>query len=289
MNESCNAISVVIRTLNEQKHIGLLLQKLRAQRAIGAGVEIVVVDSGSTDKTLDIVNSHGVRLVQITPNEFNYSTALNLGIQKSQGELIFVLSGHSVPISKHWASQIIKHFTDDKVAGVYCRQKAWDDANWHEKRRIKSVFDDRNKVFYSSDKQEINFSNAASCIRRCVWQQHNFKVIPAAEDREWAKWAVEKGYKIVYDADEAVYHSHNESARKTAARQVEIEKAIDIQKKRKRTIILTLYQAVKRFVNLTIYDVKTDASISKKIQAIIIDLKCALWFIIDLTIKRHNE
>ena len=90
----------------------------------------------------------------------------------------------------------------------------------------------------------VNFSNAASCIRRCVWDDHNFVIMPAAEDREWAKWALENRYNIVYCADASVYHSHNESCLNEVRRIIEIEKMMDIQNSRRRTVFLTIKQSL---------------------------------------------
>ena len=281
MHESGNDISVVIRTLNEAAHIGVLLQTLRAQQQLGESLEIVLVDSGSTDKTLEIASSYDVELVQIPKSEFNYSTALNLGIEKCKGKLIFILSGHSVPTAPDWATQMIRHFHDDEVAGVYCRQEAWEHTNWHEKRRIESMFPHQSRVFCSKTDSDLKFSNAASCVRRIIWEKHKFKILPAAEDKEWAQWALENNYKLVYDAEAAVFHSHNESPRQVAKRQIEIEKAIDITKARNRTVFLTLFQATRRFVALAIYDFRIKASGSKKFRALLEDLKSCIWFIVD--------
>ena len=281
MADSCNNISAVIRTLNEEERIGVLLDTLRAQKNAGADLEIVVVDSGSTDKTLAIVRQHKVKLIQIHPEEFNYSKALNLGIAESLGDFIFVLSGHTVPASRDWVSQMTQHFADPAVAGVYCRQKAWDDAGRHERRRILATFGNVSRTITSSTEDEIAFSNAASCVRRSVWEKHRFKVLPAAEDREWAEWALAHQYKIVYDAEAAVYHSHNESARKAAKRLIEIERNTDIQRRRKRTRALTICQALKCFVELAKSDITMDACISEKVRAIIQDTKYVLWFILD--------
>jgi hypothetical protein len=67
--------------------------------------------------------------------------------------------------------------------------------------------------------------------------------LPAAEDREWAHWAVANGHRIIYEAGVSVYHSHNESCRQTARRAIDLEKAADLEKQRARTPVLTLRQA----------------------------------------------
>ena len=69
-------------------------------------------------------------------------------------------------------------------------------------------------------------------------------LLPAAEDIEWATWAVASGYRIIYEARASVYHSHNDTCRQMARRAIQFEKAADIRLRRKRTFILTVRQAI---------------------------------------------
>jgi len=242
-------VSCIIRTYNEASYIGILINVLRSQENIPADIEIVLVDSGSTDTTVDIAKSHRVRLIEIPKTEFNYSKALNLGIEKSTGDLIVILSAHSIPREDGWLQRIIAHFEDEKVAGVYCRQIAWPDADLYEVLRIKNTFGETSKSFSKeASNANMSFSNVASCIRRSVWEKHPFVILPAAEDREWAQWAIEKGYKIVYDAQASVYHSHRDTCRRAARRMIELEEAADIRLLRKRTLFLTMKQALSSFI-----------------------------------------
>lgn len=214
-----NTVSCIIRTYNEAEYIGNLIEVLRSQEECGEGVEIVIVDSGSTDSTVEIAKNHEVNLIQIPKKEFNYSEALNLGIENSTGDLIVILSAHSIRCKNDCLHRMITHFKDEKVAGVYCKQAHWPDANWRELLRIRNIFGNDSKVFCKDDSDsEISFSNAASCIRRSVWERHPFVITPAAEDRDWTSWAIENPYSIVYEAEAQVYHSHHDSCRNAAKR-----------------------------------------------------------------------
>lgn len=239
-------VSIIIRTFNEERHIGLLLDTLKSQLFDHQQIEIIVVDSGSTDQTLEIVKDHDVNLVKLTQESFTYSKALNLGVETSRGKWIVILSAHAIPSSQNWLSGMISHFDDEQVAGAYCRQVPWPDAPWDEKMRIEKTFPSESCVFSAENKNDdLHFSNAASCIPKKLWQIQPFVDIPAAEDRVWALWAIHTQHKnIVYDASISVCHSHNEPPRRAANRLIEISKAIDIDKKRKRTILLTLRNAL---------------------------------------------
>ena len=238
-------VSCIIRTYNEAEYIGKLVETLHAQEVVCEQLEIIVIDSQSTDATAEIARCCGASVIEIPKTEFNYSKSLNLGIENSKGELIVILSAHSIPCENDWLRKMTFHFEDNRVAGVYCKQIPWSDAAWHEVLRIRDTFINVSQVYLKEDlPKQIVFSNAASCIRRIVWNEHPFVIMPASEDREWASWAVAQGYKIVYDSQSAVYHSHRDSHRKEAQRMIEAEKTADMKKKRKRNIFLTVKQAL---------------------------------------------
>jgi len=65
-------VSIVIRTLNEAKYLEELLQSIEMQNKDDFEVEVVVIDSGSTDRTLNIVNDYGCRLTSITKKQFTF-------------------------------------------------------------------------------------------------------------------------------------------------------------------------------------------------------------------------
>ena len=88
-------ISVVIRTYNEEKHIGEVLESLKNQTY--SNFEVIILDSQSTDNTTKIAQSYGVSIKQIEKKKFNYSYASNKCVEYATGDLVCFLSGHSVP------------------------------------------------------------------------------------------------------------------------------------------------------------------------------------------------
>jgi glycosyltransferase involved in cell wall biosynthesis len=225
-------IGVVIRTLNEAELIGTCLETLARQQP-GFDLDVLVVDSGSTDATVDIARSHGARIHEIAPDDFDYSTALNVGIERVEGELILILSAHAIPTDEQWVARMIAPFEDATVAGVACRQVPWDNAPWREVGRLAREFPETTRVY--SDADEVLFSNAASCIRRSVWAQEPF-TLPAAEDLDWGRRVIAGGWTVVYEADASVYHSHDESPREQARRLLDINRAADPDAPRRRAV-----------------------------------------------------
>jgi rhamnosyltransferase len=170
---------------------------------------VVVVDSGSSDGTLDIVRSFPTTLVQIEPDEFTYGYALNLGVAAAEGELIATLSAHSTPINGDWLPNLIAPFSQPRVAGVYGRQQPRSNATQFERlgMRMTGVLSEKPKLL---DRRPL-FSNANGAFRRALWMEHPFdEQIRGAEDIAWVRTMQERGYLIAYEPTAVVYHSHGE-------------------------------------------------------------------------------
>ncbi len=214
-------IGVVIRTLNESELIGRCLDTLARQRTPHR-LDILVVDSGSTDSTVQLAEAHGARVMHLDAGDFDYSKALNAGIEATDGELAISLSAHAIPLDDGWLEAMAAPFDDPQVAGVGCRQVPWPDAPWREVQRLEETFGETRRVFTRADGEPL-FSNAASCIRRSVWVEHPF-TLPAVEDLDWARRVTASGWQVVYEPATAVYHSHRESPRDQARRLIDINR-----------------------------------------------------------------
>ena len=110
-------ISVVIRCYNEVKHIGRLLVGIERQR--NRDVEIIVVDSGSTDGTLDVTAHFPVTLLHIAPERFSFGRSLNIGCAAATGDVVVVCSAHVYPTHADWLDLLVAPFEDPAVAVVY--------------------------------------------------------------------------------------------------------------------------------------------------------------------------
>jgi len=205
--------SVIIRTKDEEKWIGAVLKRLFEQSY--KNFEIIIVDSGSTDRTLEIIKNFNVRLFQIKPGEFSYPFALNYGCEKAFGKKYFVfISGHSLPSSKTWLVDALKNFNDKDIMGVYGFVWALPDGSIWEKIifnkyicKLRNVFRKR-KIIKNGRMGTMGFTNAM--IRRDLWDKRHFneEYGLGGEDGEWAEYWLKKGLKAVRDIKFSVYHSH---------------------------------------------------------------------------------
>ncbi len=200
------AVSVIIRTKNEGRHLEKVLRTLKKQQYPGS-VEIVVVDSGSTDATVLIAQAFGCRIITMKPGEFSFGRALNRGIENAGGEIIINLSGHSVPVGTDYFQQMVEPFSDPRVAATFGRDVPWPDACPSQARDISNHFPE-------AGPDGNKFSNANAALRREIWEAIRFdEQLLACEDVLWARNVMDKGYQILYVPEGKVFHSHTSSLR----------------------------------------------------------------------------
>jgi len=200
--------SIVIRAYNEEKHISRLLEGIQHQTA--NDVEVILVDSGSSDSTVSIAESFGAKIVHIPAQEFTFGRSLNLGIQAALSEFIVIASAHVYPVYPDWLATLLHPFEDHEVALVYGKQRAPESAKFSEQQIFHQWYPD-----ISRPRQETAFcNNANSAIRRSLWEKNPYDdTLTGLEDLAWAKWAKEQGYDIAYVAEAEVIHVHNETPR----------------------------------------------------------------------------
>lgn len=198
--------SVLIRTLNEERWLGECLNRVFSQ-TVKDDIEVLILDSGSTDRTLEIANRFPVKLSQISREEFGYSFALNRLAEMASGELLVCLSGHSVLCYLDAFEKADKHFQDESVAGVYGPQIALPDAGIAEKIfYLPGYFMPRLK----EKRPHIGImSNTNSMIRRELWQKHQFnESLNGSEDGEWARHWMKRKMFIILEPKMRIMHSH---------------------------------------------------------------------------------
>jgi glycosyltransferase involved in cell wall biosynthesis len=206
--DSAPLCSIVIRTLNEEKHVGRLLEGIARQSL--KDVEILVVDSGSRDATLAIVNRYPVRVISIAPQEFTFGRSLNRGCAEARGEFLVFASAHVYPTYPDWLERLVACFQDPQVALVYGRQTGNHLTKFSEHEHFSKMFSET-----SIPRQDHPFcNNANAAVRRALWKKRPYdEELPGLEDLDWAKWALEQGHFIAYCAEAEIVHVHEETPR----------------------------------------------------------------------------
>lgn len=200
--------SIVIRAYNEEEHIGRLLSGILQQTL--REVEIILVDSGSTDATLAIASRYPVQILSIRPEEFAFGRSLNLGCARARGEFVVIASAHVYPIYADWLEQLLRPFEDPQVAVSFGKQRGNATTRFSEHQVFAKWYPE-----VSQSKLDSPFcNNANAAVRRALWLQHPYdEDLPALEDVEWASWAMDQGQRVAYVAEAEIIHVHDETPR----------------------------------------------------------------------------
>lgn len=207
--------SVVIPTLNAEEHLPLLLDKLEAQTR--RPTEIIVVDSQSDDRTVEIAMAHPlVRVIEINRSDFNHGSTRDKAFRLAKESVVCFLTQDALPVSDAYLERLLTPFsTDEDIALVSGRQLPKPDARRFEQlvrtfnypvvSHVRSIDDLPRlgiKTFFASD--------VCSAYRRDAYLAcGGFPQLETNEDMLMAARFVKAGYKVAYEASAEVYHSHN--------------------------------------------------------------------------------
>lgn len=199
--------SVVVRCYNEERHLARLLEGILQQTV--KDVQVVLVDSGSTDRTLEIASRYPVDLVEIKKEEFSFGRSLNRGCGAARGEVLVLASAHVYPRYSDWLERLLENFADQRVALVYGKQRGDQTSRYSERQLFTTWFPDLSDL----DQSHPFCSNANAAVRRSVWEAMPYdESLTGLEDIAWARKALARGHRLVYEADAEIVHVHEETA-----------------------------------------------------------------------------
>lgn len=199
--------SVVIRSFNEAEHIGDVLSAVDDQDY--SDFEIILVDSGSTDGTLEIAEEYVDTIEFVAPKNFTFGYSCNVGCNAASGDFISFLSAHAIPTDAQWLGTMVENLRDDEVAMTYSNQVGANETKFSEKRLFNELFPEERK---RQTPPEYFANNASSAIKKELWEDHQFnEYLTGHEDIEWTKHFMDKGYVVVYEPDACIYHIHDET------------------------------------------------------------------------------
>jgi len=195
--------SIIIRTFNEERWIGKCIRQINNQSF--QDFEIILVDSSSTDKTIDKAKGHGVKKV-VNVKNYLPGKAINAGVEVSEGEYIVMLSAHCLPVNNSWLEKLVTAIEEDpNFAGVYGRQEPMSFSSLSDKRDLLLVFGLDRKIQI----KDSFFHNANSIVRKDVLKDIPFdSEATNIEDRLWGQEVIKQGLKILYEPEASVFHYH---------------------------------------------------------------------------------
>lgn len=216
-------LSVVILTFNGEKYIGDLLKSIYAQKTKYT-YEVIVIDSGSGDRTIDIVNKFPVRLYKIKNKDFGHGKTRNHAITLAKGEFVVFIVQDAVPTNEKWLDNLIKPFgRKPSAVAVYGKHLPRKDAPPFIQKDIIEFFNSlsssnklirqklrRKKKYTDLEWGKLVFFSDVNCALRKKYVEKNpYKDISYAEDQIMGQEIIKKGYIKIYNPRATVFHSHN--------------------------------------------------------------------------------
>lgn len=208
------SVSVIIPTLNGGAQIGRLIQVLREQSVIPD--EILVVDSQSEDQTCRIVQEAGVRLLPIKRKDFDHGGTRDMALRASKGDIVVFMTQDALPIDSYFIEKLIAPLSDPDVAAVGGRQIAYPDARPFEKLIRAYNYPEEERVWAAQDIERLGvrsflISDVCAAYRREAYLAaggFDFPIL-TNEDMLMAERLLHAGYKLAYNGQAKVYHSHH--------------------------------------------------------------------------------
>ena len=201
-------VNIVIRTFNEEDWIKFCL--VHSLNQSYDNFTITVVDSGSSDATLQIVDDfisrYPEKIVLKTVDVFKPGNAINCGAMAMESDYFICVSAHCIPKDENWISSYVDFMqSNTEVVGAYGRQLALSCTQADDARDLMITFGSEQRII----EKDYFFHNANSIIRTQFWLEHPFDDdVPHIEDRVWAKKVIDMGFKTAYLPQAGVYHYH---------------------------------------------------------------------------------
>jgi len=228
-------ISVIVPVKNAAAQLQRLLPRILEQETRDR-IEIIAVDSGSSDASVTVLQEHGATILAIDSEAFNHGATRNAAAGYARGEILIFVNQTTLPRDKRWLSALIAPFAaDPRIAGICSRVLP------HPGADPLTRFDGMRDPSGSADRQQrsisdideygrlaghqlrilINFHTVSAAIRADIFRLIPFREVLMGEDIFWAKDALEAGYIIQHEPASVVWHSHNYSIFEVLQRNVD--------------------------------------------------------------------
>lgn len=209
-------VSIVLLTLDGRSDLERGLDMIARQDYPGP-VEIVHIDSGSTDGTLELAGQRGLKTHCIAKGEFHHGRTRNLGADLARHEIAVYLSQDAIPVDEQWLRKLTQWFDDTRVGAVFGRQIAPKRVGALRRYAMEWTYGREREVRDLATMPGLTmgayrFSNANSALRTALVRRYRFdETSPMCEDQAMCRTLLRAGHKVVYEPEAAVYHAHERS------------------------------------------------------------------------------
>lgn len=202
--------SFVIRTKNEEKYFTEVLLSIFGQKT-SEKIEVIVVDSGSSDNTLNIAEKFHCKIIKIPPESFTWGYALNIGISNAAGDIIGIVSGHCILSDEFFIKNSISILNEDEnIMAVYGQQKPLQKMDPFEEVDLFCNYPQKSLVKFDKNVDKtIGVSNACCVLKYKAWKMQKYDdKVQSCEDGIWSEQMMKKGCILAYSSRFGVFHSH---------------------------------------------------------------------------------
>jgi|LauGreDrversion4_2_1035121.scaffolds.fasta_scaffold221743_2 rhamnosyltransferase len=212
-------LSVIIPVKNGSKTLKNCLLSIKKQ-TLYFDAEIIILDSGSTDNSVEIAHNYGAKIININPSEFNHGSTRNLGASFANGKLLYYTVQDAELSDNNILEIMASHFNDSDVKAVVGIQGIQHDLNKNPALWFKRISSPEIEVrhfpgfsFFNLPKEcqfrFSNWDNVNAMYRKEALLMLPFKQTNYSEDWQWAYEALQNGFKLIRDTSLLVFHYHH--------------------------------------------------------------------------------
>ena len=228
-------ISIILPVKNGAPHLRQLLPRIMEQEISGR-IEVVAVDSGSSDDSVTVLREHAATILEIDPTEFNHGGTRSLAARYARGDVFVFVNQTTLPQDAHWLANLTLPFdANERLAGVCSRVvprpeadplTTFDgirDPSGSPDRQVRAIDDvDEYRALTGNQlRMLINFHTVSASVRAEVFRRIPFRDVVMGEDILWAKDVLEAGYCIQHEPTSIAWHSHDYSILEILQRNVD--------------------------------------------------------------------
>jgi len=208
-------INLYIPTLNAGDKWIEVLESIKTQSAVIQ--QKVIIDSGSTDNTIQLAHRFGFKIVEISKSDFNHGKTRQQLVELSdEPDICVFLTQDAILASPDSISNIVKVFDDPEIGMAYGRQLPHKNAKTLESHARLYNYPEESNIRSYKDKDQLGFkvffcSNSFAAYRRTALMAVGGFPSDSimGEDAIVAAKMLKAGFKKAYVADATVYHSHS--------------------------------------------------------------------------------
>ena len=216
------SIDILIPTCKPASGFEVLIKRLEEQTIKPANIRIINTRKEWWEQRIDtdsFLTAHPtVKLEHIEPAEFDHGATRNRGMEESQAEYVVCMTQDAMPLDAHLLEELIKPFSDSRVAVSYARQLPAADASPIEVFTRSFNYPAQDRVKGKEDIPELGIktymcSNVCAMYRKDIYESQGGFIRHTIfnEDMIYAAGVIQAGYRIAYVAGAGVIHSHDYS------------------------------------------------------------------------------